>query len=73
MMIRAGSFINLTTLTKDKSVYYARVQVVSISTQTLTIRYVAKTAQDEKTKKLKSVYTQESMPRRHVIKMRELL
>jgi hypothetical protein len=72
-MIKAGSFVNLTTKTRDKNCYYARVEIVSISPESLTIKYVAKITFDEKTKKLVPVVVQESFSRRHIERMQELL
>ena len=71
-MITKGSFVNLTTRTRDKECYYARVEVVSISPESLTIKYV-KIVLDKKTKKSGPVPIQESISMRHVVKMCERL
>ena len=72
-MIEPGNFIQLTTQTKTKRAFYARCQVKSISTKSLTIEYVAKVTQDKKTGKMVGEKISESIAMSNVVRMRQLL
>ncbi len=72
-MIKTGSKIQLTILDRDRQTFFARAEVVSLSSNTIGIKYVSKVNIDSKTHKMRPEYKTETFHIAKIIKMRELL